>query len=267
MAGKFKGVQKIIRGKHPNALYVHCSAHFLNLAVSSSSNIKPIRNCLGVIEKLNLGGTLNEINVKQDVIPPSTIDEESTEEEIRHAILVDRQLFDDENDPMNDGAAEDYHPDTTMFLERILAQNSLDVKLFWSNDMKMIYPENESHLESLLDQKVFGLTYCFTLTLLGDTDKGLAVRCMHWNETEKHLLVVVYSNLMYTDYADKQYAYVAVWSMKNQHRFYELNTSAITCLKFSIKTPNNLAIGFDCGIIKIIDISKKISQHCVSNVH
>ncbi|CAI6351604.1 unnamed protein product [Macrosiphum euphorbiae] len=49
MAGQFKGVQKIIRDKYPNALYVHCSAHSLNLAVSSSSNIKPIRNSLHFI--------------------------------------------------------------------------------------------------------------------------------------------------------------------------------------------------------------------------
>ncbi|XP_008178694.1 zinc finger MYM-type protein 1-like [Acyrthosiphon pisum] len=48
MAGQFKSVQKI-RDKYPNALYVHCSAHSLNLAVSSSSNIKPIRNSLNFI--------------------------------------------------------------------------------------------------------------------------------------------------------------------------------------------------------------------------
>jgi len=168
------------------------------------------------VHNFNIIDTFNEMVVKQDVIPPSTIDE-STDVEIRHAILADRQPFDDENEPVNDGAAEDYHPDTTMFLERILAQNSLDVKLFWSNDIEIMNPDNESHLESLMDKKVFGLTYCFTLTLLGDADKGLAVRCMHWNETEKHLLAVAYSNLMYTDYADKQYASVAVWSTKNQH--------------------------------------------------
>ncbi|KAL4104272.1 hypothetical protein QTP88_019581 [Uroleucon formosanum] len=121
------------------------------------------------------------------------------------------------------------------------SHGTLDVKLFWSNEIKMANPENES----LLGQKVFGLMYCFTLTLIGDADKGLAVRYMHWNETEKHLLAV---------------ASVAVWSTKNQHtpeRFYEFNTSAIKCLKFSIKTPNNLAIGFDCGKILIVDISKK----------
>jgi hypothetical protein len=53
MAGQFRGVQKIIRDKYPNALYVHCSAHSLNLAVSSTSNIKPIRNWLGIIGKLH----------------------------------------------------------------------------------------------------------------------------------------------------------------------------------------------------------------------
>ncbi|XP_029342161.1 zinc finger MYM-type protein 1-like [Acyrthosiphon pisum] len=53
MAGEFKGVQKIINDQFPKALYIHCSAHSLNLAVSSSSNIRPIRNCLGIVEKLH----------------------------------------------------------------------------------------------------------------------------------------------------------------------------------------------------------------------
>jgi len=147
--------------------------------------------------------------MKQNAIPQSTIDEESSDVET-HQVKIAEKL---QTDPVDHGAAEDYHPDTTMFLERILAQNALDVKLFWSNEIEMMNPDDESHL----DQKVFGLTYCFTLTLLGDADKGLAVRCMHWNETEKHLLAVVYSNLMYTDYTDKQYTSVAVWSTKNPH--------------------------------------------------
>jgi hypothetical protein len=54
MACEFKGVQKIINDKFPKALYVHCSPHSLNLAVSSSSNITPIRNCLGIVEKLHV---------------------------------------------------------------------------------------------------------------------------------------------------------------------------------------------------------------------
>jgi len=42
MSGKFKGVQAIIREQYPQAIYVHCAAHSLNLAVSTASNIKPI---------------------------------------------------------------------------------------------------------------------------------------------------------------------------------------------------------------------------------
>jgi len=52
MSGKFRGVQAIISEKYPQALYVHCAAHSLNLSVSIASNIKPIRNCLGILEKM-----------------------------------------------------------------------------------------------------------------------------------------------------------------------------------------------------------------------
>ncbi|XP_050063320.1 zinc finger MYM-type protein 1-like [Aphis gossypii] len=52
MSGQFQGVQAQIRSKYLKALYVHCAAHSLNLAVSTASNIKPVRNCLGIIEKL-----------------------------------------------------------------------------------------------------------------------------------------------------------------------------------------------------------------------
>lgn len=53
MSGKFKGVQAIIREQYPQAIYyVHCAAHSLNLAVSTAINIKPIRNCLGILEKM-----------------------------------------------------------------------------------------------------------------------------------------------------------------------------------------------------------------------
>uniref|UniRef100_A0A2S2P594 Repressor of the inhibitor of the protein kinase n=1 Tax=Schizaphis graminum TaxID=13262 RepID=A0A2S2P594_SCHGA len=51
MSGQFRGVQSIVKLKYPKAVYVHCSAHSLNLAVSTASGIKPIRNCLGIIEK------------------------------------------------------------------------------------------------------------------------------------------------------------------------------------------------------------------------
>lgn len=54
MAGRIKGVQSVIKTKYPKALYVHCAAHSLNLAVSAASDLQPIRNCLGIIEKAHI---------------------------------------------------------------------------------------------------------------------------------------------------------------------------------------------------------------------
>lgn len=49
MSGKFNGVQAHIKLEHPTALYVHCAAHSLNLAVSKASEVPEIRNCLGTV--------------------------------------------------------------------------------------------------------------------------------------------------------------------------------------------------------------------------
>lgn len=46
------GVQCHIKQSHPLAVYIHCSVHSLNLAVSSSCGIQSIRNCLGTVGKL-----------------------------------------------------------------------------------------------------------------------------------------------------------------------------------------------------------------------
>lgn len=52
MSGQFNGVQANIKKVLPNALYVHCSSHSLNLAVSDSCSTPLIRNCLGVMNKV-----------------------------------------------------------------------------------------------------------------------------------------------------------------------------------------------------------------------
>ncbi|XP_050302779.1 zinc finger MYM-type protein 1-like [Anthonomus grandis grandis] len=52
MSGKFNGVQKCIRQRCLKAIYIHCAAHLLNLAISKACEVQQIRNCLGVIEKL-----------------------------------------------------------------------------------------------------------------------------------------------------------------------------------------------------------------------
>jgi hypothetical protein len=50
MKGEFNGVQACVQESHPKALYMHCASHSLNLAISSASNTKDIRNCTGTME-------------------------------------------------------------------------------------------------------------------------------------------------------------------------------------------------------------------------
>ena len=49
MSGRLNGAQAYIREIIPTALYVHCAAHSLNLAVSNSCDLSPVRNCMGTI--------------------------------------------------------------------------------------------------------------------------------------------------------------------------------------------------------------------------
>ncbi|KAL4098046.1 hypothetical protein QTP88_022718 [Uroleucon formosanum] len=46
MSGHLNGAQTIIRSEYPKALYVHCSAHSLNLAIGYACQIQMIRNCM-----------------------------------------------------------------------------------------------------------------------------------------------------------------------------------------------------------------------------
>lgn len=52
MSRKYNGVQAHIREIYQNAIYVHCSAHSLNLAVSKSCSVPEIRDCLGIIGQI-----------------------------------------------------------------------------------------------------------------------------------------------------------------------------------------------------------------------
>ena len=53
MSSSMNGVQSKIREKYPNATYVHCRSHVLNLAIASGCrNVPSVRNLFDVVEKL-----------------------------------------------------------------------------------------------------------------------------------------------------------------------------------------------------------------------
>jgi hypothetical protein len=52
MSRKFNATQKHINDKYPMALYIHCRAYSLNLAISFSCNVTDIRNCMGTMQSI-----------------------------------------------------------------------------------------------------------------------------------------------------------------------------------------------------------------------
>ena len=52
MAGMLNGVQAKIREIYPKALYVHCSAHRLNLVVNDLNSVQTIRNTTSTIKSI-----------------------------------------------------------------------------------------------------------------------------------------------------------------------------------------------------------------------
>ena len=52
MTGIHKGVQAIIRHRVPDAVYVHCKAHSLNLAIGHSCKEPLVRNMLGTLQQI-----------------------------------------------------------------------------------------------------------------------------------------------------------------------------------------------------------------------
>ncbi len=53
MAGKTKGTAALITGLYPDALYLHCASHCLNLVISKSCEITSIPNMLGICKKVS----------------------------------------------------------------------------------------------------------------------------------------------------------------------------------------------------------------------
>jgi hypothetical protein len=52
MGAKFKGAQSVVSSFFPQALYVHCVSHALNLAPGNATDIQSIRNSIGIMENI-----------------------------------------------------------------------------------------------------------------------------------------------------------------------------------------------------------------------
>jgi len=84
MSEKCRGVQSYVQTQFPKAVYIHCSAHSLNLAVPTASDIQQIRNCLGVIEKIYIFFN----TPKRSVAIYNVIEQENTDLKIKKTLYI-----------------------------------------------------------------------------------------------------------------------------------------------------------------------------------
>ena len=54
MARKYRGAAAMIQTSCPKAVYVHCTAHRLNLCVVAASNIQLVKNMMGTMVEICL---------------------------------------------------------------------------------------------------------------------------------------------------------------------------------------------------------------------
>uniref|UniRef100_A0A2S2QIH3 Repressor of the inhibitor of the protein kinase n=1 Tax=Sipha flava TaxID=143950 RepID=A0A2S2QIH3_9HEMI len=83
MSGYLHGAQEYIKKDFPMALYVHCSAHSLNLALANACSLPSIRNCISTIQTV---GTFFRSSAQRSELLRTTIIE--TLSETRHTTLV-----------------------------------------------------------------------------------------------------------------------------------------------------------------------------------
>ncbi|KAL4111843.1 hypothetical protein QTP88_015724 [Uroleucon formosanum] len=83
MSGYLHGAQEYIKKDFPMALYVHCSAHSLNLALANASSLPTIRNCISTIQ--TVGTFFRSSAQRSEVLRISIIE---TLPQARHSTLV-----------------------------------------------------------------------------------------------------------------------------------------------------------------------------------
>lgn len=144
--------------------------------------------------------------------------------------------------------------ESCIIIERLLANNNFNVQ--------------QKRFRGLLDPEPFrdNIEYKYRLNLLwtfaNDKTQGRCVTALSWNDENKDILAVGYGKFFF---ATVTTGLVLIWNIKNPvqpERIFNFS-EPISCLSFSKKNPNLLAVGFYYGSVKIIDISSRTAVRII----
>ena len=77
MSGHYKGTKALIQEMYPLAIYVHCKAHSLNLALVHSSSQPDVTNMFGIFQQaaMYLGASAKHLKIFRDINNASEVDD------------------------------------------------------------------------------------------------------------------------------------------------------------------------------------------------
>ncbi|KAL3268943.1 hypothetical protein HHI36_008029 [Cryptolaemus montrouzieri] len=136
----------------------------------------------------------------------------------------------------------------TTVLERLLANNTYNLQ--------------QKRFKGLYEADIFrnNIEYKYELDLLwtfaNDHTQGRCVTAINWNPSNEDIIVVAYGHFYFTD---KTNGMVMIWNIKNPvqpERFYCYSES-VSAVAFSNVQPHLVAVGFNNGIIEVVDIRER----------
>ncbi|XP_044754332.1 dynein axonemal intermediate chain 4-like isoform X2 [Coccinella septempunctata] len=133
-------------------------------------------------------------------------------------------------------------------VERLLANNAYNVQ---QKRFKGLTEGNE--LRENIEYK-YELDLLWTFA--NDQTQGKCVTAINWNPSNEDILVVAYGKFYFTD---KTNGMVMIWNIKNPvqpERLYCYNES-VSAVAFSNVQPHLIAVGFNNGIIEVVDIRER----------
>ncbi|XP_045473583.1 dynein axonemal intermediate chain 4-like [Harmonia axyridis] len=132
-------------------------------------------------------------------------------------------------------------------VERLLANNAYNVQ---QKRFRGLHEEEEGK----------DIEYKYELDLLwtfaNDLTQGKCVTAISWNPANEDIIVVAYGKFYFTD---KTNGLVMIWNIKNPvqpERLYCYNES-VSAVAFSNGQPHLIAVGFNNGIIEVVDIRER----------
>nr|XP_042903969.1 zinc finger MYM-type protein 1-like [Parasteatoda tepidariorum] len=152
MRGNFNGAQAAIKELHPTAIYVHCSSHSLNLAISHSCSIQAFRNCVGIVKTITkfIKSSAKRTKILEDIMKTNL-----SNEKFKKIISFCETRWIENHDAII--RFKELYPEIIQLLEEVKASGNCDASSKADNLISTI-TKSEFYINLLACRDIFSVT-------------------------------------------------------------------------------------------------------------